>query len=66
MKEQTIPLCYKCLNKMVQLDLFDKEAMDIVGCKELSKKAWDEGYVLDEKLGILIQRNCPLDKPLNE
>jgi hypothetical protein len=44
---------------MVQPDLFDKQAMTLVGCKELTKKQWEDGYYADEG-GMLYQHNCPL------
>ena len=62
-EKNEIPLCYKCGCVMKQL-FFDKSE-EVVGCKDLSKQKWDEGWKQNDN-GIWQQRNCPLLKGKNE
>ena len=49
-------MCWKCANKIIQPDLFDKKCYEVVGCKELTKKQWKHG------LDGMNQKNCPIFK----
>jgi len=51
-----LKLCWKCSNKMVQLDMIDKRYSEVVGCKKLTEKQWEQG-LKDNK-----QTNCPIIK----
>jgi hypothetical protein len=52
-----IPLCYKCIDRIVQPDLFDERCKTVVGCKKISAKDWDDGGA---------DKHCPLMKEANE
>ena len=55
------PMCWKCASKMIQPDLLDDRCVEIVGCKELTKKQWEDGNKPDDS-GLTYQHNCPLFK----
>ena len=51
---QTIAMCWKCDDKMVQPDMVDDRCTQVVGCKRLTKTQWEDGM----KNGN--QTNCPI------
>ncbi len=61
----TYPCNYSapCLDAVIQLDLFNSQFNEVVGCKKLTKTEWNKGLknfeTHDKK-----QTNCPLLKGL--
>jgi len=58
--KRLIPLCYKCQNAMVQTDMFDKAQERVVGCKQLTAKAWTKGLKPDAPGQPEYQHSCPM------
>jgi hypothetical protein len=58
--KRPIPICYKCGNRMLQQDLFDKSKERVVGCKRMTGKEWSRGLRADAKDQPEYQHDCPL------
>jgi hypothetical protein len=56
-----IPMCHKCASRLAQLVSRDPDCSEIIGCKELTRKEWDDGNKKGEE-GFFFQHNCPIDK----
>lgn len=61
MNEVNVPLCHKCSELMVQLDLFDSR-LHPAGCKLLTGGQWERGWRKDPGDQFVFQHNCPLLK----
>ena len=69
MSDESFPFCCKCRDKVVKNVMTLKpnlpDCQELIGCTQLSKEEWDNGWFVEDADGegikrMLYQHNCPI------